>query len=151
MDQFDREKAQRVWQRVQRERTPEVGPAQIYPLNPEGLLLEELTDARLFLQLSRQNKESASGPLHALAAQTQSRAAVLKGICHLSGLTPPAQVPATEAQTQSAALRRLAGRLLRRYQEYRQLCDHAEYAPIYEELSAQAKNSAVALCRLLGK
>lgn len=150
MEQIDREKAQRVWRRVQGDRSMSpmpVAPAQILQPNPEGLLLGELTDTQLLLQLSR-GKDS---PLRQLAAQSQSRAAVLRGICRLSGLSGPAELPKPEVKETSAALRRLMGQLLRRLREYRQLCAHEEFGPLYETLAHQTQDSAAALARIIGK
>ena len=151
MEQFDREKAQRVWKRVQGERNPppvNVGPAQILQPNPEGLLLGELTDLRLLQQLSRGSQEPA---LRQLTAQAQSRAAVLKGICRLMSLTGPGELPKIDTKEPSAALRRLMGGLLRRYREYRHLCDQEEFGVLYHSLARQTQESAVLLARLIGK
>ena len=147
MEQFDREKAQRVWQRVQA-RQPLPTPS--ISAGPEGFVLEELTDAEVLLQLARQSKMPE--PLRQLAAQGQSRAGVLKGICRLAGLTAPAALPKVGRQDNiQAALRRLMGRLLRRLKEYRSLCDHEEFGPLYEALALQARDSSLLLAQIIGK
>lgn len=147
MEQFDREKAQRVWKRVQGDRNVPpmpVGPARILQPNPEGLLLGELTD----LQLLRTSKDPA---LRQLAAQSQSRAAVLRGICRLMELTGPSELPRPDNKPLPTALRHLMGRLLRRLQEYRQLCENEEFGPLYDSLAHQTQESAVLLARIIGK
>ncbi len=146
MEHIDRQKAQRVWQRVQSaSETPHS-----MTVNPEGLLLEEITDAQLLEQLARQTKEPAS--LRLLAQQSQHRASILRGICRLSSLTAPSGIPKPGRQDNyPAALRRIIGRLLRRLQEYRRLCDHEEFAPLYEALGELTRDSAVLLAQVIGK
>ena len=153
MEQFDREKAQRVWQRVQARQS--VSPPQ-YSVNqppaPEGFVLEELMDGEAFLQLARQEKEPANGPLRRLAAQAQERAAILKGICRLVGTAYPTQLPKTAGQDNiQAALRRLMGRLLRRHEQYCQLSEGGEFAPLYQELAQKIQHSMVLLAQAIGK
>ena len=146
MEHIDRQKAQRVWQRVQN------APSfpQTMTTNPEGLLLEEITDTQLLEQLARQVKEPAG--LRLLAQQGQHRADILRGICKLSSLTAPGGIPKPGRQDNlPAALRRIMGRLLRRLQEYRRLCDHEEFAPLYEALGELTRDSAVLLAQVIGK
>jgi len=155
MEQIDREKAQRVWKRVQGDRSaPQapVSPARILQPTPEGLLLEELTDVAFFSQLAHQSRAQSADPLRQLAGQAQNRAGVLQGICRLAELTTPANLPKPGRQDHlPAALRRCMGRLLRRLREYRQLCDHEEFSPLYEALADQTRDSAVLLARIIGK
>ena len=150
MDQFDREKAQRVWQRVQSNQPapPPKPPAQP---NPEGLLLEELIDIRLLQQLARQQREPLAGLLRSLIAQGQGRASALRGICQLSGLTPPSALPKADTPALANGLRRLMGQLLRRRMAYRQLDDHPEYGPLYDSLAQETQASALALAKIIGR
>ena len=109
-------------------------------------------DGNAFLQLARQGKEPANGHLHQLAAQAQERAAVLKGICRLVGTDYPTQIPKTSAQENTqAALRRLMGRLLRRHEQYRQLCEQGEFALLYQALAPKVQGSALLLAQIIGK
>lgn len=148
MEQIDREKARRVWQRVQAQQ-PISRPIHTSNLTPEGFVLEELTDSEAFLQMARQSKETG---FRQLAGQAQSRAGALRGICRLAGLTAPAAIPkAGRQENQQAALRRLMGRLLRRLGEYRQLCDQEEFGPLYEALAHQIRDSAMLLAQIIGK
>ena len=140
MEQFDREKAQRVWKRVQGEILP---PLSLH--NPAGLLLEELTDIRMLNLLLRQSKDRS------LLSLYQSRAAVLRGLCRLADQQPPADLPEPRIDNPATVLRRLMGRLLRRLQEYRQLSDHGEYGPLYEGLAQEAQASALRLAAMIGK
>ena len=143
MEQFDREKARRVWQRVQNQPGEERLPA-----NPEGLLLEELTDLRLLGQLALQQK---SPLLRELISRTQNRVDTLRGICRLSGLTVPSNLPKLPATPFPTALRRLMGFLLRRQLEYHRLAEHPEYGCLYEGLSEQTKASSLMLAKLIGQ
>lgn len=153
MEHIDREKAQRVWQRVQsRQPMPSAVHTPDLSMTPEGLVLEELTDAQLFAQLARQAKDPAAAQFRLLAQQAQARMGILRGICALSGLTAPAQIPKPPRQDNvPAALRRLMGRLLRRHKEYQKLCANDEFGPLYERLSAQTADSALLLAGIIGK
>ena len=147
MEPIDRQKAQRVWQRVQ-----SAHPAAPLPMgmNPEGLLLEEITDAQLLEQLARQTKEPTN--LRVLAQQCQHRASILRGICKLASLTPPSGIPKPGRQDNSpATLRRIMGRLLRRLQEYRRLSEHEEFGPLYEALGELTRDTTVLLSQVIGK
>ena len=147
MEHIDRQKAQRVWQRVQ-----SAHPETPLPMgmNPEGLLLEEITDAQLLEQLARQTKESTN--LRLLAQQCQHRAGILRGICKLTSLTPPSGIPKPGRQDNyPATLRRIMGRLLRRLQEYRRLSEHEEFGPLYEALGELTRDTAVLLAQVIGK
>lgn len=149
MEYIDREKAQRVWQRVQSRQAPAPQPQGLAP-TPEGLVLEEVTDSLLYAQLAQQLKDNTS--LRLLSQQAQSRAAVLRGICVLSGLTAPGQIPKPSRQDNiPAALRRLMGRLLRRTEEYRRLCDHGEFGELYQGLAKLARESTLLLAQVIGK
>lgn len=149
MEQIDREKAQRVWQRVQA-RQPQSPPATNLSLGPEGFVLEELTDGQVLLQLARQSKDDAL--LRQLATQGQSRSGVLKGICRLAGLTAPSIIPKAGRQDNpQATYRRLMGRLLRRHKQYHSLCEHEEFGPLYAHLAHHTRDSAVLLAQIIGK
>lgn len=147
MEHIDREKAQRVWQRVQAHQSPT--PHTLDP-NPEGLLLEEMTDSLLFHQLAQQVKDSTA--LRTLSQQAAHRAGILRGICVLASLAPPGQIPKPSRQDNiPATLRRLMGRLLRRIEEYRRLCDHGEFGELYQGLANLARESALLLAQVIGK
>lgn len=147
MEHIDREKAQRVWQRVQSHQAPI--PHSPDP-NPAGLLLEEMSDSLLFSQLAQQVKDGTV--LRTLSQQAAHRAGILRGICVLSSLTAPGQIPKPPRQDNiPAALRRLMGRLLRRTEEYRRLCDHGEFGELYQGLANLARESALLLAQVIGK
>lgn len=149
MEYIDREKAQRVWQRVQSHQ-PTVTQPHGLSLSPEGLVLEEMTDSLLFAQLAQQVKDGTA--LRTLSQQAAHRASILRGICVLSGLTAPGQIPKPSRQDNiPAALRRLMGRLLRRTEEYRKLCDHGEFGELYQGLVKLTRESALLLAQVIGK
>ena len=146
---IDQQKAARVWQRVQSRQAPAPQP-QGLTLTPEGLVLEEMTDSLLFAQLAQQVKDGTA--LRTLSQQAAHRASILRGICVLSGLTAPGQIPKPSRQDNiPAALRRLMGRLLRRTEEYRKLCDHGEFGELYQGLVKLTRESALLLAQVIGK
>lgn len=133
MECIDQELQMRVWQRVQN-----AGEA-LRP-GPEGLLLEERQDAALFRQLGHT----------ALAEQAQQRAAVLQGICRLSGLPDATVLPKTGRTADgSAARRRIMESLLRREDHYEQLKDD-RYGALYRGLADHIRKSATTLAAYMG-
>lgn len=128
MESIDQGLQQRVWQRVHER--PET-------VTPEGLLLDERTDA-------------AQLRLWGLGQQTAERIAILRTICRLSGIPDAGVSPKTEKRTDDIALRRLMGRLLRRHRQYTTLCDHPEYGILYDALAHMTKDTAVALAKQAG-
>jgi hypothetical protein len=136
MGKLDGNLQQRVWQRVQAMPTESVEQA----ANPQGLLLEELTDEVQFLQLGRRE----------LAQQAAGRAAVLRGLCRILQLPEVPVRPKANRRAEAVAIRDLMGRLLRRHKEYVRLSDHGEFGVIYAALATQTQGSCVLLAKQTG-
>ena len=130
MEYIDQQLQQRVWQRVQN-----VG-ATTHP-GPEGLLLEERTDEAQFLQMGQRE----------LAAQSRERAAVLRGICKLSGIAEGQLPPKPPMQAEIVAWRSLLGRMERRLKEYTYLTGSAEFGVLYAGLAQMLQNSCILLAK----
>ena len=126
MEALDAELQQRVWQRVQGSKPPE-------DPSPEGLRLEERSDAALLRLLGYKG----------IAAQCDRRAAVLQGICRLSGIPDATVHPRPERP--NAPLRHLMGQLLRRQRAYCSLKTHGEYGCLFERLAQQTVDSCMLL------
>lgn len=81
MDPFDREKTQRVWQRVLARQTPEKTEPEEEPGADLELLARELQrSAGLYLNLARQAGGAAGHRLEELAASAREDAAFLRGL-----------------------------------------------------------------------
>ena len=111
------------------------------PESPEGLLLDERTDAAQFRMLG----------LKTLAEQALERAAILQGLCRLAGTEDAKLHPtASTGSAQMAQLRRLMVRLLHRHSRYQALAEHNEYGPIYAALGDMTKASCAQLAKYIG-
>lgn len=132
MEPIDTALQQRVWQRVQSSPTPEP---------PEGLLLDERTDAAQFRLLG----------LNTLAAQAAERAAILQGLCRLADIADAQLHPtASVGSARMAQLRRLMVRLLHRHRRYGALAQQDDYSPVYAALCDTTKDSCTQLAKYIG-
>ena len=132
MEPIDRELQQRVWQRVQNAAEPE---------RPEGLLLEERTDAVQFRLLG----------LNSLAAQAKERTAILQGLCRLADIPDAHLLPTASAgSNDNALLRRLMTGLVRRYRRYTALAQQDEYGPVYAALAELTRSTCAQLAKHIG-
>lgn len=133
MQQYDSEKAARVWQRVRGD-----GPAQDLPELP-ALAAEESALAALYRQMAGQRPECRS-----LARDCGRFAAILRGICLFQERQPGKAAP-PEGNIRNG-LRLCCARTLRCIDAYEKLADHPEYGCVFRRL-AEAKKEQV--CRLL--
>lgn len=126
MEQFDKEKAARVWRRVN-----EAAPA---------LVLEGLGE------LASGEGEMAAlckGLAPEIARQCASHIAMLRGICHLSGLPRPA---AAAGKQEKRPLETACGKCMALLRGYESRFGHPEYGPVFQ---AMARTKQEQLCRLL--
>ena len=138
MQQYDSDKAARVWQRVRGE-----GLAQPQDL-PElpGLAAEESALAALYRQMARTHPECQS-----LARDCSRYAAVLRGICLFQERQPGKAAP--EANIRSG-LRLCCARTLRCIGAYEKLADHPEYGCVFRRLAEGKKDPVCKLLELAG-
>ena len=147
MDNYDKEKEARVWQRVYA--APEGRPDLAAAL--PALIAGEWADGANYLHLSRRFQGKEAQLLRKLFQQEQSHAACLKGIYTLltgeRAAMPPASPPKENAQT---ILRRCYGSEMRCLATYEQWSDHPEYGPVFARLVQQEREHCRVLLEILG-
>ena len=146
MEGYDKEKAARVWQRVQ-------GSVAEDPTRGlTGMIAEEWADAAVYLSLSRRVQGNHSAILRKMGQEEQAHMACLKGIYTLQGTGRP-EVPAPQPMEKapvSTMLRRCYGREMRCLARYEARANDPEYGQIFARMSQQEKEHCRLILELLG-
>ena len=144
MQIIDKEKAARVWERVQPR--PPLDPGQIL-----GLITAELEDAATYAQLAKQLPGAPAASLRRLYEQEQSHSACLKGIYSLITGTPPV-IPQIQAQrgNPEAILRRCYGREMQSLAAYEAHSADPEYGQVFARLATQEREHCHILLTIIG-
>ena len=147
MQNFDPQKATRVWNRVQGQ---QAGHFDVQLL-PE-LMAQELLDANIYLLLSRRFQGRDSVLLRQMSQQEQDHAACLKGLYTLlTGSQPVIHTPPTPQLDIPQLLRGCYGSQMHRLARYEARCEEAEYGRIFARLAAQEQEHCHKLLSLLGR
>ena len=144
---FDSQKAARVWNRVQGHSAGEFDVQSL----PE-LIAQELRDANAYLQLSRRFQGRDSVLLRQMAQQEQDHAACLKGLYTLiTGQQP--KVPTTQNAQQDVGqlLRGCYGNQMHRLARYEARAGESQYGHIFSRLAQQEQEQCHRLLALLGR
>lgn len=140
MEQYDSDKAARVWQRVRGEpaadHTPELAGL-------PGLAAEESALAALYRQMARNQQE-----LSRLSRDCGRAFSILRGICAFQDQQPGKVVPS--AGNSRNGLRLCYARTLRCMGEYERLSGHPEYGCVFRHLAEVKKEHACKLLELAG-
>lgn len=148
MEEFDQEKAKRVWQRVQGSAVPPQEPG--YDLRE--LAAREAESAATYLQLSRRVSGRDSAALRQLYEQEQSHNAILKGICALTtGVRPGVSAPPPQTGPMEVLLRRCYGRQMQALAEYERRSDDPQYGGVFRKMAEQEQAHCRAVLELLGR
>ena len=144
MDTIDKQKAARVWERVQ-------GRPVRDPGDLPALIAGEWSDAAIYLQLSRRFQGKESAALRRLYEQEQAHAACLKGIYTLLTGAQPAVPTVTPAlENTEAALRRCYGREMRCLAQYEARQTDPQYGHVFRSLSRQEQEHCHKILEILG-
>ena len=146
MENYDKAKAARVWQRVQGAAV--ANPTQGLP----GMIAEEWADAALYLALSKRVQGPASAILKKMSQEEQTHMACLKGMYTLQGAGRPdipAPPPADKAPI-SLLLRRCYGREMRCMTQYEARVSDPEYGQVFARMAQQEREHCRQLLELLG-
>lgn len=137
MQQYDSDKAARVWQRVR-------GEGQGLELSElPSLAAEESALAALYRQMARAHPECQS-----LARDCSRSAAILRGICLFQEQQPGKPAP-PDAGVRNG-LRLCCARTLRCISAYEKLADHQEYGCVFRRLAEGKKDHVCKLLELAG-
>lgn len=149
MEQFDSERAKRVWQRVQSGTTPQQQENQ---QTLHGLIQRELSDGAVYQQLLRKLQGREHNAIRQLYEQRMRNAAILRGICALADGTVPALTPYPAADAPAAVLlRRCYGRQMQSLAEYENRKTDPLYGKVFQQLAQQELLSCCTLLELLGR
>lgn len=146
METYDKQKAARVWQRVQNTipEDPTRGLA--------GMIAEEWADAAAYLALARRVQGRESAILRKMGQEEQSHMACLKGMYTLSGAGRP-EIPAPQPLDRAPIgllLRRCYGREMRALAQYEARASDPEYGQIFARMAHQEREHCRQLLELLG-
>ena len=145
--EYDKQKAERVWQRVQEEKQPPVRQGEPLP----ALIMEHMQLSSQYLQLARQRAGKDGTVLMSLARQARTQAACLRGIAALmSGTSPAAAATPSQLVAAEVVLRRCYGQELRLMKEYENRCNDAEYGPVFERMAQREQEHCCTLLELIG-
>lgn len=144
METIDKQKAARVWERVQ----GRPGPGQEELL---ALIAGESSDAAVYLQLSRRFQGNQSAVLRRLHEQEQSHAACLKGIYTLitgqQAIVPAIRPP---QGTTEGILRRSYAREMQSLAAYEAKSADPQYGQVFAKLAQQEREHCHTLLTLIG-
>lgn len=147
MEQFDKEKARRVWQRVQA-----VGVVTEPELGVQALAGRESAESNTYIRLSRQLKGKDSQVLRQIAMEDRRHSEVLKGICRMTNDMPPVKTPPfPDSGNISQRLQLCYGRKLQLAAEYEKRAAHPRFGNIFEHMAQQEYAHCRTLLSLIGK
>lgn len=148
MEQFDNEKAKRVWQRVQATAAPPPAPG----IDLQDLVAKEKEDAAMYLHLSRHMPGRDGAVLRQMYEQEQSHASILKGICALStGVRPGVSAPPMQTAPAEVLLRRCYGREMQSLAEYERRSGDPQYGAVFRKMAEQEQQHCRILLEILGR
>ena len=146
MENYDKAKAARVWQRVQ-------GAATANPTQGlTGMMVEEWSDAAIYLALSRRVQGQAANILKKMSQEEQTHMACLKGMYTLQGQgrpNIPAPPPVDNAPV-GLLLRRCYGREMRCLAQYEARANDPEYGQVFARMAGQEREHCRQILELLG-
>ena len=146
MENYDKAKAARVWQRVQGAAV--ANPTQGLP----GMIAEEWADAALYMALSKRVQGPAAATLRKMAQEEQTHMACLKGMYTLQGAGRPdipAPPPADKAPI-GLLLRRCYGREMRCMAQYEARVGDPDYGQVFARMAQQEREHCRQILELLG-
>ncbi len=146
METYDKQKAARVWQRVQNAapEDPVRGLA--------GMIAEEWADAAMYLTLSQRVQGRASSVLKKMGQEEQTHMACLKGMYTMLGAGRP-DIPAPHSPERvpiGVLLRRCYGREMRALAQYEARASDPEYGQIFARMAQQERDHCRQILEILG-
>lgn len=146
MQQFSKEKVEKIWQRVQQSN----GPVSQQP-DYCASMARELNTAAIYAHLSRRIPGKTGRMLGQFARREQAHAASIKGICAIRyGKCPPMPGVPVEKAPVDILLRRCYGQKQQAIAEYEKLAQQEEYGNIFRQLAREEQEQLLFLLRLLG-
>ena len=149
MEEFDREKAARVWERVlKREDLAPLEPRKT-DLTPLVLSAQEL--AGFYHAAARQLGGRDGDLVRGLLRQQKGMAACLKGVCRMrTGAVPAVERPSLSQDAPEALLRRCYEQKLRAVNQYGSRSSDPQFGPVFAHLARQEQEHCRLLLEILG-
>ena len=148
METFDKDKARRVWQRVQ-SREGMAAPDPVSEGVPE-LLMQANTLAGLYMGLQRMNGGRAGEGTGSLSRSLRRTVDCLRGLCALEGTVPGLPPVETGTGSISQRLRSCAHRERRLGEGLIRLGTEGEFAPVYARLARESWDRCRMVLEMLG-
>ena len=146
MEQYDPQKAARVWQRVQAEQPQAVTAGEL-----QEMIEEEGLDAATYLQLARQFQGQIREKLQRIGKEEQTHAVCLKGIYTLTtGGHPTVRSRQLPQENPAAVLRRCYGRAMRMLTRYEARSKDPQYGQVFLRMAEQEREHCKMILELLG-
>ena len=147
METYDKQKAARVWQRVQAEQPQEASAVEL-----QEMLEEEWLDGATYLQLARQFQGPIREKLQKMGKDEQTHAACLKGIYTLTtGGHPVQKTRQMPPESPHTILRRCYGREMRCFAQYEARANDPEYGQVFARMAQQEREHCRQILELLGR
>lgn len=146
MAKYDKEMAERVWKRVQGEKSPEQPER-----NLQALILGEWMAASTYLMLSRQMGGKEAELLQRMFREEQNHAACLKGMYVLTTSQKPIiRTPQTMKEPVEATLRRCYSAELQSVAEYEARSADPEFGHAFARMARQEREHCAWVLELIG-
>lgn len=146
METYDKQKAARVWQRVQNAAPEDPARGLI------NMIAEEWADAVMYLALSQRVQGGVSSALKKMGQEEQAHMACLKGMYTMLGTGRP-EIPAPKSPERvpvGVLLRRCYGREMRSLAQYEARASDPEYGQIFARMAQQEREHCRRILEILG-
>mgnify|MGYP002515802204 CR=1 FL=1 len=148
MQNFDSDKAARVWQRVQ-DSKPTPTPARLE--NLQELIMNEWEAAATYRQLAKQVPQTEAAVLQRLSREEHSHGACLRGMYNLiTGEKCEVHSQQVPKEPLERTLRRCYGLEMRSLKEYEAKSADPEYGHVFARLADQEREHCMALLGVIG-
>ena len=149
MNTYDPRKADRVWARVQGDRSSE---SKAPEMNLQAMIMNEWVTSATYLALARQVPPREMCILQRMAREDQGHGACLKGIyTMITDQEPVIKAPPITAGSVNLTLRKCYASLLKTLQEYERWSRDAEYGPVFQRLADQEREHCRLVLELIGR
>ena len=147
MEQFDSEKARRVWSRVQAGALPESPHCDV-----QALAVREAAENGAYIRLSQSVYGRDRALLRKIAMEDKAHWEILRGILRMTAETKPKPAPpAADSGSVGRRLRLCYGRKMQMVAEYEKRVSDPQFGRIFQKLAEQEAAHCQALLTMIGK
>ena len=152
MNNFDRQKAERVWQRVRQTQPEQHTEGKSDSLEDlQGLIMNEWIAAATYAQLARKAPAKAAAVLQRLSREEHGHGACLRGMYSLvTGEKCPVHNQPVPDEPMERTLRRCYGLEMHSLKAYEARTGHPEYGHVFARMADQEREHCMALLGVIG-